>query len=411
MNNEEKLEYSRLIPIEKQVALNILNGAEPSEGVIDVKAAENLIEKFHILNLDNPFYSVTTRPYGSEENAKCVYAYAIDKELEQKISTLGHYFDPGHQEKWKESYLDRCKTQDEVKPLVGVDVEYSNIPWHNPLDSEEESFIENSVPRKFILPYDESNRFDYLDNALMSKFEAFLATRNGEVDEDKLYCMTDLGRNKVLYYGNMKLRDFEAGDPVLSFGKWDEKSQSWEAILDLSQLNEDDRKEVAETLKKLPEKLNEEKGFKGAKEDELFWSERVEAPINRTLEALKQPGGVVSIRVKESDMNISQALERNLKENALERWNVKEAEMNHTADVLTPENRRAYEVLQKAYVSTEELNNHPRLQKAFEKELLTLFINAQNKGMGIQLNQYSIDAPSRNHTEIQVKQPSREKEK
>ena len=196
-----------------------------------------------------------------------------------------------------------------------------------------------------------------------------------------------------------------------SFGNWNEQTKSWSGVFDLCQLNFDDKKDIEYALKDLPDKLLREKVFQGAKEDELFWRENVTAPIEQTLDLLKEPQQTIKLQVKEKDQSMADVLERDIREKAEERWKAIETERNQSKAVLTPENRKVFDVLFGAYIATEELQNHPRLQSALEKRLLGMFVAAQKKGVSLELNEYSMDAPSRNQTIIQVKQPARDREK
>ena len=159
------------------------------------------------------------------------------------------------------------------------------------------------------------------------------------------------------------------------------------------------------------ERLSQEKVFQGAKEDELFWRESVTAPVEQTLRLLEEPKKEIKLQVKEKDLTMADVLVRDIREKAEERWKAIETERNQSKAVLTPENRKVFDVLFEAYVATEELQKHPRLQKALEKQLLSVFVAAQKKGITVGLNEYSMDAPSRNQTIIQVKQPARDREK
>lgn len=173
----------------------------------------------------------------------------------------------------------------------------------------------------------------------------------------------------------------------------------------------DDKEDIKDALEELPEKLSQEKVFLGAKEDELFWRESVTAPVEQTLRLLEEPKKEIQLQVKEKDLSMADVLERDIREKAEERWKAIETERNQSKAVLTPENRKVFDVLFEAYVATEELQKHPRLQKALEKQLLSVFAAAQKKGITVGLNEYSMDAPSRNQTIIQVKQPARDREK
>ena len=135
------------------------------------------------------------------------------------------------------------------------------------------------------------------------------------------------------------------------------------------------------------------------------------APIEQTLRLLEEPKKEIKLQVKEKDLSMADVLERDIREKAEERWKAIETERNQSKAVLTPENRKVFDVLFEVYVATEELQKHPRLQKALEKQLLSVFVAAQKKGITVGLNEYSMDAPSRNQTIIQVKQPARDREK
>lgn len=411
MNYEEKIEYAEPVVIEKRLMQQLI---DPSADVrpLDAKAAEKFLAEYEVLRFENPLETQICKPFGGEKETECVTASAVKKETIKEIDAFEHDLDEARQNRLRAEYLQECKTGKEIKPLFGVDIEYENIPWNNPLDEEEMDYLNQITPTSFVLdPKAEPNRVDMLDSALVTKFGAFLNKKNGEIEDDKYYCAPEFRRNEVCYYGTLRLRLYEAGDQVKSFGNWIEQTKSWTGVFDLSQLNFDDKKDIEYALKDLPEKLLREKVFQGAKEDELFWRENVTAPIEQTLNLLKEPNKAIRLQVKEKDQSMADVLERDIREKAEERWKAIETERNQSKEVLTPENRRVFDVLFSAYVATEDLQNHPRLQMALEKRLLGMFVAAQKKGVSLGLNEYSMDAPSRNQTIIQVKQPAREREK
>ena len=59
--------------------------------------------------------------------------------------------DEARQSQWRTEYLQDCKSGKEVKPLFGVDIEYDNIPWTNPLDEEEMDYLTQITPTSFVL--------------------------------------------------------------------------------------------------------------------------------------------------------------------------------------------------------------------------------------------------------------------
>ena len=411
MNYEEKIEYAEPLVIEKRLMQQLI---DPGTDIrpLNAEAAEIFLAEYEVLRFENPLETQICKPFCGEKETECVTALAVKKETIKKIDALEHDLDEARQNQWRTEYLQDCKSGMEVKPLFGVDIEYDNISWENPLDEEEMDYLTQITPTSFVLdPKGEPGRIDQLDSALITKFGAFLNRKNGEIEDDKYYCAPEFRRNEVCYYGSLRFHLHEVGEPVKSFGNWNEQTKTWSGVFDLSQLNADDKEDIKDALEELPEKLSQEKVFQGAKEDELFWRESVTAPIEQTLRLLEEPKKEIKLQVKEKDLSMADVLERSIREKAEERWKAIETERNQSKAVLTPENRKVFDVLFEAYVATEELQKHPRLQKALEKQLLSVFVAAQKKGITVGLNEYSMDAPSRNQTIIQVKQPARDREK
>ena len=337
MNYEEKIEYAEPVVIEKRLMQQLI---DPGTDVrpLDAKAAEKFLAEYEVLRFENPLETQICKPFGGEKETECVTASAVKKETIKEIDAFEHDLDKARQKQWRTEYLQDCKSGKEVKPLFGVYVEYENIPWKNPLDEEEMDYLTQITPTSFVLdPKGEPGRIDLLDSALITKFGAFLNRKNGEIEDDKYYCAPEFRRNEVCYYGSLRFQLHEAGEPVKSFGNWNEQTKTWSGVFNLSQLNADDKEDIKDALEELPEKLSQEKVFQGAKEDELFWRESVTAPVEQTLRLLEEPKKEIQLQVKEKDLSMADVLERDIREKAEERWTAIETERNQSKAVLTPE--------------------------------------------------------------------------
>lgn len=296
MNYEEKIEYAEPVVIEKRLMQQLI---DPNTDIrpLNAEAAEIFLAEYEVLRFENPLETQICKPFSGEKETECITALAVRKETIKKIDALEHDLDEARQNQWRTEYLQDCKSGKKVKPLFGVDIEYDNIPWTNPLDEEEMDYLTQITPTSFVLdPKEDSGRIDLLDSALITKFGAFLNRKNGEIEDDKYYCAPEFRRNEVCYYGSLRFHLHEAGDSVKSFGNWNEQTKTWSGVFDLSQLNVDDKEDIKDALEELPEKLSQEKVFQGAKEDELFWGESVTAPVEQTLRLLEEPKKKSSFR-------------------------------------------------------------------------------------------------------------------
>ena len=170
MNYEEKIEYAEPVVIEKRLMQQLI---DPSADVrpLDTEAAEKFLAEYEVLRFENPLETQICKPFGGEKETECVTASAVKKETIKEIDAFEHDLDEARQNRLRAEYLQECKSGKEIKPLFGVDIEYENIPWNNPLDEEEMDYLTQITPTSFVLdPKAEPNRVYMLDSDLVTKF-------------------------------------------------------------------------------------------------------------------------------------------------------------------------------------------------------------------------------------------------
>lgn len=322
--------------------------------------------------------------------------------------------------KFSEDILSR---QDEISlnttigPVFVVEDNYYNA-WASSLTEEEQNALDEIVPSEFVLPQQFDARaaaeaLEKMTKAAELRFEDFLKGKSVSEDEisEKLSEIPDFGANAFVKCADLRVRfPLNAKEsPVKSFEKI---GNEFVLTLNTQKLHDQDRDELM-NWRDLEERVRD--GFLvrnlldfddfSNEKIKAFWREHVKAPISEHLERAAQPE--FSLKLHNNEFSLSEAVSNRIFETA----KVHLAEEKDTAGVLNKANQQAFDVLVKSYAEKSEFQNNPKLLSSLKTNLHQLFEQAQANGQVVCLNRFAIDAPSRNATVVQMKQPAREKEK
>lgn len=330
--------------------------------------------------------------------------------------------------KFSEDILSR---QDEISqnttigPVFVVEDNFYNA-WTSSLTEEEQNALDEIVPSEFVLPQQFDARaaaeaLEKMTKAAELRFEDFLKGKSVSEDEisEKLSEIPDFGANAFVKCADLRVRfPLNAKEsPVKSFEKI---GNEFALTLNTQKLHDQDRDELM-NWRDLEERVRDGflvrnlLDFDDFSNDKIkaFWQEHVKAPISEHLERAAQPE--FSLKLHNNEFSLSEAVSNRIFEPAKEHFNERKqellAEEKDTSGGLNKANQQAFDVLVKSYAEKSEFQNNPKLLSSLKTNLYQLFEQAQANGQVVSLNRFAIDAPSRNTTVVQMKQPAREKEK
>lgn len=174
-------------------------------------------------------------------------------------------------------------------------------------------------------------------------------------------------------------------------------------------------REISDLVKDrfISEKLLREEDFSNPNVEKFFEQEVKE--VAKELSEKADQGACIQLDFHRGETTLREIAVNRIFEPAKEHFNERKqellAEEKDAAGGLNRANQQAFDVLVKSYAEKSEFQNNPKLLSSLKTNLHQLFEQAQANGQVVCLNRFAIDAPSRNATVVQMKQPAREKEK
>lgn len=174
-------------------------------------------------------------------------------------------------------------------------------------------------------------------------------------------------------------------------------------------------REISDLVKDrfISEKLLREEDFSNPNVEKFFEQEVKE--VAKELSEKADQGDCIQLDFHRGETTLREIAVNRIFEPAKEHFNERKQELlaegKDAAGGLNKANQQAFDVLVKSYAEKSEFQNNPKLLSSLKTNLYQLFEQAQANGQVVSLNRFAIDAPSRNTTVVQMKQPAREKEK
>lgn len=162
-----------------------------------------------------------------------------------------------NQPDYAEEYEKASHVRGPAPTMLGIDIQYLQIPWNNPLSADEQQKIEDLTPRFLIIPHEMEKHiadFDLLHRELFKEFlnEKYKNTELPDDLEERIECCPDYERNEVLLCGDLRLRLHESGQNLVKFfGDWDEQKRSWRLEVNSGDLSQDDYDQIKRSLGRL----------------------------------------------------------------------------------------------------------------------------------------------------------------
>ena len=318
----------------------------------------------------------------------------------------------------------------EPKPHYEIRDGYVNF-YRDPLREHEREYLESLLPSDFLLspeigPKELPDAVKMLQDSVFIQFREFLQKQGASDIEDKITAVPELDRCCYSKSADLliPIEEIGSGVPIESYkllGKG-----LYQITLN-PQAVEDSYRATLENPSFLEERVHDRfisEGFLNSSDFlnpkiTALWSEFVKEPINDVVGKIRD-GKKLNLTVKNQDKSLDDVLANHVYQPAKEKFQeyFKEIEQSHKNQIdelatyqLGSENKQAFQTLVKAYSEKPEFKKSPQLLTELKKQILPFFVEAEKAEMVVTLNKYSIEAPSRNATIVQMKQPSKEKEK
>lgn len=299
------------------------------------------------------------------------------------------------------------------------------------LDAEDLEVVQQLIPEQFVLPRDynsinlkkSAETFELMtQNAEFQLYDHFEKKYSPEFAKKQLDIVPLFLLNAEIRCADLRIRidpyDQEYS-PVVEFTRHGDNKFS--VNIDCSNLVGSEvehlamDREISDLVKDrfISEKLLREEDFSNPNVEKFFEQEVKE--VAKELSEKADQGDCIQLDFHRGETTLREIAVNRIFEPAKEHFNERKqeflAEGKDAAGGLNKANQQAFDVLVKSYAEKSEFQNNPKLLSSLKTNLYQLFEQAQANGQVVSLNRFAIDAPSRNTTVVQMKQPAREKEK
>lgn len=299
------------------------------------------------------------------------------------------------------------------------------------LDAEDLKVVQKVIPEQFVLPRDYhsvslqrvAETFELMtQNAEFQLYDHFEKKYSPEFAKKQLDIVPLFLQNAEIRCADLKIRINpynQEYSPIADFNSHGDDKFSVDINCCYLLGSEADQlvkyREIYDQVKDrfISEKILREEDFSKEKVEDFFEREVKDAALRLSEKA--DQGDRIHLDFYKGETTLREIAVNRIFEPAKEHFNEQKqellAEEKDSAGVLNKANQQAFDVLVKSYAEKSEFQNNPKLLSSLKTHLHVLFEQAQANGQVVSLNRFAIDAPSRNATVVQLKQPAREKEK
>lgn len=299
------------------------------------------------------------------------------------------------------------------------------------LDAEDLKVVQQVIPEQFVLPRDYhsvslqrvAETFELMtQNAEFQLYDHFEKKYSPEFAKKQLDIVPLFLRNAEIRCADLKIRINpynQEYSPIADFNSHGDDKFSVDINCCYLLGSEADQlvtyREIYDQVKDrfISEKILREEDFSKEKVEDFFEREVKDAALRLSEKAYQ--GDRIHLDFYKGETTLREIAVNRIFEPAKEHFNEQKqellAEEKDMSGGLNKANQQAFDVLVKSYAEKSEFQNNPKLLSSLKTNLYQLFEQAQANGQVVSLNRFAIDAPSRNTTVVQMKQPAREKEK